>query len=170
MGTICIASKYSHLFGEEVIRFKYPAIADDIDAISRIEVDPPTPSKEKTKLGKLVYRGKNFNPVLRDHFRQRGWEPRKLPYGGEVDFISKRIAMEVQFGKYSFVAYDLTKLQDLFALDAIDAGIEIIPAASLTAKMYTGVPNFNSEINRLQARGRNQPPMPLWIIGVDVED
>ena len=27
--------------------------------------------------------------------------------------------MEVQFGKYSFVAYDLTKLQDLFALDAI---------------------------------------------------
>jgi len=78
--------------------------------------------------------------------------------------------MEVQFGKYSFVAYDLTKLQDLFTLGTIDVGVEIIPAASLAAKMYTGVANFNSELARLQGRGRNQPPMPIWLIGVDVRE
>jgi hypothetical protein len=170
MAKLYIASAHSHLFGEEVIRFRYPGIAGDIDAMQEVEVTPPTPSKEKTKIGKLVYRGENFNPLLKEHFRQRGWEPQKLPYGGEVDFSKERVAMEVQFGKYSFVAYDLTKLQDLFVLDLIDAGIEIMPAASLTAKMYTGVPNFNSEVSRLQARGRNQPPMPLWLIGVDVRE
>ena len=170
MATIAIAIGYSHLFGEEIIRFRYPEIAADIDDICKLRVTSPTASREKTKVGKLVYRGENFNPVIADHFRKRGWEPRRLPYGGEVDFVKERVAMEVQFGKYSFVAYDLTKLQDLFTLDLIDVGIEIIPAASLSAKMYTGVPNFNSELSRLQARGRNQPPMPLWLIGVDVSE
>ena len=168
MATPYIVCSYSHLFGEEIIRFRYPDVAEDIDAISNLQVPPPTPSKEKTKIGKLVYRGKNFNPVFGYHFRQRGWKPRKLPYGGEVDFVKGRVAMEVQFGKYSFVAYDLTKLQDLFTLNEIDVGVEMIPAAALTAKMYTGVANFNSEVARLQARGRNQPPMPLWLIGIGV--
>src|SRR3990170_7511275 len=158
MATIAIAIGYSHLFGEEIIRFRYPEIAADIDDICKLRVTSPTASREKTKVGKLVYRGENFNPVIADHFRKRGWEPRRLPYGGEVDFVKERVAMEVQFGKYSFVAYDLTKLQDPFTLDIIDVGIEIMPAASLTARMYTGVPNFNSEMSRLQARGRNQPP------------
>jgi hypothetical protein len=162
-----IVCSYSHLFGEEIIRFRCPDIAQDIDDISKLHVAPPTPSKEKTKIGKLVYRGENFNPIFENHFRQRGWKPRKLPYGGEVDFVKGRVAMEVQFGKYSFVAYDLTKLQDLFTLNEIDVGVEMIPAAALTAKMYTGVANFNSEVARLQARGRNQPPMPLWLIGID---
>jgi len=168
MATIVIASTYSHLFGEEIIRFRYPALAGDIDDITHLQVPLPTASKEKTKIGKLVYRGDNFNPAIADHLRARGWQPSRLPYGGEVDFVKERVGMEVQFGKYSFVAYDLTKLQDLFALDLIDVGVELMPSASLRAKMYTGVPSFNSEVSRLQARGRNQPPMPLWLIGVDV--
>ena len=170
MPNIFIALSYSHLFGEQIIRAMYPDIAQDIDDIAAADVGPPTPSKEKTKVGKLVYRGENFNPALGQHFRQRGWESQKSPYGGEVDFVKARVGMEVQFGKYSFVAYDLTKLQDLFTLGTIDVGVEIIPAASLAAKMYTGVANFNSEVARLQGRGRNQPPMPIWLIGVDVRD
>ena len=168
MPRLVIADSYSHLFGEEVIRFKYPQIGTDIDDMASLGVQGPTASKEKTKVGKLVYRGEHFNPVLKLHFEQRGWAKQKLPYGGEVDFVKERVAMEVQFGKYSFVAYDLTKLQDLFALNAVDAGIEIIPSASLNAKMYTGVANFNTEVSRLQNRGRNQPAMPIWVLGVDV--
>ncbi len=46
----------------------------------------------------------------------------------QTDFVKKRIAVEVQFGKYSFVAYDLfVKHMAFFVGDVIDVGVEILP-------------------------------------------
>jgi hypothetical protein len=168
-----IVQSYSHLFGEEIVRQRFPDVAADVDGLQGLHIPPPTPSKEKTKLGKLVYRGENFNPPIAAYLAERGWKKYPLPFRGEVDFKKDRVALEAQFGKYSFVAYDINKFQDLFALGnqgGIDVGIEIIPANTLSRKMYTGVANFESEVASIKSRGRSQPPMPIWIIGVDVED
>ena len=44
----------------------------------------------------------------------------------QTDFVKERVAVEVQFGKYSFVAYDLfVKHMAFFVGDVIDVGIEI---------------------------------------------
>lgn len=173
MPFISIVESYSHLFGEEIIRQRFPDVAADIDGLEGLTIPPPTPSKEKTKVGKLVYRGENFNPPIAAHLTELGWKKYPLPFRGEVDFKKGRVALEAQFGKYSFVAYDLNKFQDLFAVgesDGIDVGVEVIPSSSLAKKMYTGVANFTSEVSSIKSRGRSQPPMPIWIIGVDVQE
>src|SRR6266568_1377742 len=44
----------------------------------------------------------------------------------QTDFVKNRVAIEVQLGKYSFVAYDLfVKHLAFFVQDAIDVGIEV---------------------------------------------
>jgi hypothetical protein len=173
MPHIVIAESYSHLFGEEIIRQRFPDVAADVDGFDGLAIPSPTASKEKTKIGKLVYRGENFNPPIAAYLTDRGWKKYALPFRGEVDFKKGRVALEAQFGKYSFVAYDLNKFQDLFAAgedDGIDVGIEIIPSSALARRMYTGVANFTSEVASIKSRGRSQPPMPIWIIGLDVRD
>ena len=45
----------------------------------------------------------------------------------QTDFVKDRIAVEVQLGKYSFIAYDLfVKHMAFFVGDVIDVGIEIL--------------------------------------------
>ncbi|MBN1696644.1 MAG: hypothetical protein JW881_03930 [Spirochaetales bacterium] len=58
----------------------------------------------------------------------------------QTDFIKERIAIEVQFGKYSFVAYDLfVKHLAFYIGDKIDVGIEILPMKTLQSQMSSGV-------------------------------
>ena len=50
----------------------------------------------------------------------------------QTDFVKDRVAIEVQFGKYSFVAYDLfVKHLAFYMGDKIDVGIEILPMKQL---------------------------------------
>jgi len=52
----------------------------------------------------------------------------------QTDFVKDRVAVEVQFGKYSFVAYDLfVKHLAFYVGDRIDVGVEILPMKSLQA-------------------------------------
>ena len=51
----------------------------------------------------------------------------------QTDFVKNRVAIEVQFGKYSFVAYDLfVKHMAFYIGDKIDVGVEILPMKELT--------------------------------------
>lgn len=50
----------------------------------------------------------------------------------QTDFVKARVAVEVQLGKYSFIAYDLfVKHLAFFVGDAIDVGIEILPMKAM---------------------------------------
>jgi hypothetical protein len=50
----------------------------------------------------------------------------------QTDFVKNRVALEVQFGKYAFVAYDLfVKHLAFYIGDHIDVGIEILPMKTL---------------------------------------
>src|ERR1700733_13083044 len=54
----------------------------------------------------------------------------------QTDFVKERIAVEIQFGKYAFVAYDLfVKHMAFFIGDVIDLGIEILPMKELQENM-----------------------------------
>lgn len=85
----------------------------------------------------------------------------------QTDFVKERVAVEVQFGKYSFVAYDLfVKHLAFYVRDQIDVGIEILPMKSLQANMSSGPGYYEGELYNVIRQGRGVPAVPLVIIGV----
>lgn len=85
----------------------------------------------------------------------------------QTDFVKDRCAVEAQFGKYSFVAYDLfVKHMAFFVGDVIDVGIEILPMKGLQANMSSGVAYYEGELYNLIREGRGVPAVPLVLIGV----
>jgi len=86
----------------------------------------------------------------------------------QTDFVKERIAVEVQFGKYAFVAYDLfVKHLAFFVSDQIDVGVEILPMKSLQAQMSSGVPYYEGEFYNVVRQGRGVPAVPLVLIGIE---
>ncbi len=85
----------------------------------------------------------------------------------QTDFVRDRVAIEVQFGKYSFVAYDLFVKHIAFYIgDKIDVGIEILPMKSLQSQMSSGVAYYEGELYNVIRQGRGVPAVPLVILGV----
>lgn len=86
----------------------------------------------------------------------------------QTDFVKDRVAVEVQFGKYSFVAYDLfVKHLAFYIGDRIDVGIEILPMKSLQSQMSSGVAYYEGEIYNVVRQGRGVPAVPLILIGIE---
>jgi len=85
----------------------------------------------------------------------------------QTDFVKESIAIEVQFGKYAFVAYDLFVKHLLFySGGVINVGIEILPMKSMQSEMSTGIAYYEGEVYNVLRHGRNNPPVPLLIIGI----
>ena len=81
--------------------------------------------------------------------------------------MKERLAVEVQFGKYSFVAYDLfVKHMAFFIGDVIDVGIEILPMKELQEEMSSGVAYYEGELYNLIREGRGVPAVPLVLVGI----
>jgi hypothetical protein len=91
----------------------------------------------------------------------------------QTDFVKDSIAIEVQFGKYAFVAFDLFVKHLLFyAGGIINVGIEILPVKEMLEDpkggrmMSTGIAYYEGEVYNILRHGRNSPPVPLLIIGI----
>ncbi len=85
----------------------------------------------------------------------------------QTDFVKDNIAIEVQFGKYAFVAYDLFVKHLLFySGGVINVGVEILPMKSMQSEMSTGIAYYEGEVYNVLRHGRNNPPVPLLIIGI----
>jgi hypothetical protein len=85
----------------------------------------------------------------------------------QTDFVKERVAIEVQFGKYSFVAYDLfVKHLAFYVRDEIDVGIEILAMKSMQAHMSSGPGYYEGELYNVVRNGRGVPGVPLVIVGV----
>ena len=85
----------------------------------------------------------------------------------QTDFVKDRIAVEVQFGKYAFVAHDLfVKHLSFFVADIIDVGIEILPMKELEREVSSGVPYYERDLLNVLRQGRGVPAVPLVLIGV----
>jgi hypothetical protein len=86
----------------------------------------------------------------------------------QTDFVKDRVAVEVQLGKYAFVAYDLfVKHLAFYVGDRIDVGIEILPMKALQAQMSSGVAYYEGEIYNVVRQGRGVPAVPLVVIGLE---
>ncbi|MEQ9229422.1 MAG: BglII/BstYI family type II restriction endonuclease, partial [Cyclobacteriaceae bacterium] len=85
----------------------------------------------------------------------------------QTDFVKNRIAVEVQFGKYSFIAYDLfVKHLAFYVGDTIDVGIEILPMKTMQSEMSSGPGYYEGALYDLARQGRGVPSVPLVLIGI----
>jgi len=85
----------------------------------------------------------------------------------QTDFVKERVAIEVQFGKYAFVAYDLfVKHLAFYVGDEIDVGVEVLPMKALQQEMSSGVPYYEGEFYNVIRQGRGVPAVPLVLVGI----
>jgi len=85
----------------------------------------------------------------------------------QTDFVKNRVAVEIQFGKYSFIAYDLfVKHLAFYVGDAIDVGVEILPMKLMQEEMSSGPGYYEGALYDLARQGRGVPAVPLVLAGL----
>lgn len=119
-----------------------------------------------TKDAKMIRKTMNMTPKEQKEEIKATGEVPIFSYN-QTDFVKDRVAVEVQFGKYSFVAYDLfVKHMAFFVGDVIDIGVEILPMKELQKEMSSGPGYYEGELYNLIRQGRGIPAVPLVIVGV----
>jgi len=119
-----------------------------------------------TSDARLIRKTMNMQPAQQKEEIAASGETPILSYN-QTDFVKERVAVEVQFGKYAFVAYDLfVKHMAFYVGDVIDVGVEILPMKELQQEMSSGVAYYEGELYNLIREGRGVPAVPLVLIGV----
>jgi len=119
-----------------------------------------------TKSERLIRQTVSLSPEQQKQAIEREGETPIASYN-QTDFLKERIAVEVQFGKYAFVAYDLfVKHLAFFVRDEIDVGVEILPMKSLQTEMSSGVSYYEGELYNVVRNGRGVPAVPLVLVGI----
>ena len=91
-----------------------------------------------------------------------------IPSYNQTDFQKDRVSIEIQFGKYAFVAYDVTvKHLAFYVSNVIDVGIEILPMKCLQKQMSSGVPYYEKGLYDIVRQGRGSPAVPLVLLGIE---
>ena len=86
----------------------------------------------------------------------------------QIDFVKDGAAVEVQFGKYFSVQYDLhVKHTFFYERGDIDVGIEIIPTHKMMSMMSSGVAWYENELANIVREGRSNPSVPVILIGIE---
>jgi hypothetical protein len=120
-----------------------------------------------TKSEKLIRKTLSMPPERQKKDIEAAGEVPIFSYN-QTDFVKDRVAVEVQFGKYSFVAYDLfVKHLAFYVGDHIDVGVEILAMKSLQSQMSSGVGYYEGEFYNVVRQGRGVPAVPLVLIGVE---
>lgn len=185
-----IAGTYSLKEGEKVVKEKYPVLYGEIIAIIdsiNAEEHKTKRSKERTMTGRMLYSPKSLNQEFKKNFFTKGWVSHKVnckysqeyyseKYIGqavnnayrEMDFVKEKLGVEVQFGKYAFMVYNVCAKMTIFNnLGVIDTGVEIVPVKRFADTMSTGVSYYEQLIWDLEHRGIADIDIPVLIIGID---
>jgi hypothetical protein len=168
-------------FGSELAEIK--TIVGAVDA----SLHKTKTSKEKTMPGRTLYRPGSLNKAFDAEFDARGWQKHRVPCEyptrfyvegyqpagaargafREMDYLKNRLGVEVQFGKYAFMVYNVCAKMTIFhKLDLIDVGIEIVPVKDLADEMSTGVSYFEQFLWDLEHRGVADIDIPVLILGI----
>ena len=144
---VTIAGIYSFAGGQEYVERNHTEILNEIKAaITEIDASKAVvkESKEKTMMGKMLYSPVELNKAFGDilyprhwahvkercdyptHFYVNGYVPpeKKIHPYRDMDFVKDKLGIEVQFGKYAFMVYNVCAKMTIFRnLGHIDAGI-----------------------------------------------
>jgi len=179
-----IVTVYSFNKGKEFIKENHEAELEEVkEIIHSVEAEKckTKRSKEKTMKGKILYSPISFNKEFKRLFEKYGWRKArinvqtaipelKITHKGfrEIDMIKNKVGVEVQFGKYAFMVYNVAAKMTIFnKQNIINCGIEIVPMLNLAREMSTGVSFLEQMKTDLEYRGVSNIDIPVLIVGVD---
>ena len=85
----------------------------------------------------------------------------------DMDFLKNGLGVEVQFGKYAFMVYNVCAKMTIFhKLGFIDSGIEVVPLKQFADDMSTGVSYFEQIVWDLEQRGEADIDIPVLVLGI----
>ena len=82
----------------------------------------------------------------------------------QIDYNKGKVNVEVQFGKYAFMFYDMSKFQHFYNANKIDVGVEIVPTHRMMSEMSTGVSYGEQLEYDIERLNRSFPSVPVKII------
>lgn len=187
-----IAGVYSFNRGEEEITDRYPTLLAEVEeTIASVNAgDHRTKvSKEKTMPGRMLFSPSSLNKAFKGEFGKRDWNPIRVSCDypteyytegykakrqdrrgafREIDFVKETLGVEIQFGKYSFMVYNVCAKMTIFnKLGYIKCGIEVVPVKSFADEMSSGVSYFEQFVWDLENRGVADIDIPVLILGLD---
>ena len=185
-----IAAEYDFNGGRKTVKEKYPQLLKEVKAaIVSIKAKEhlTKKSKEKTMMGQMLYSPPSLNEGFKNFLKPLGWKNHKVQcdYSREyyadgyshtdtkgafrdMDFVKNTLGVEVQFGKYAFMVYNVCAKMTIFHnLGIINAGIEIVPVKRFAGLMSTGVSYFEQFAWDLERRGTSNIDIPVLILGID---
>jgi len=184
-----VVNTYSFKTGEKFLKEKHPnELRDVLRAIKNLDATTvlTKESKEKTMKGRLLFSPRDMNECLKLELHRRGWtdkakgkrkkfsEPRHVFGKGrfrEMDGIKSKVGLEIQFGKYAFMGYDIFSKMIIFErLGYIECGIEVVPGRELVKEMSTGVSSFDQLLVDFENRGESNIDIPVYIVGIGLTD
>ena len=183
-----IVGEYNFAGGADIVKSKF---ADELGEIIAC-INSLDREKYKTKVSKeavrkkgLIYSPVDLNKGFKDFLNPLGWQNTRVEcdypnyyvdgYGHhdtkgafrDMDFVKNKLGVEVQFGKYSFMVYNVAAKMTIFRnLDVIEAGIEIVPVKELSSQMSSGVSYFEQFTWDLDKRGVSNIDTPVLILGI----
>ncbi len=179
-----VVAEHSHRQGRKFIEREHPKELDEILAVIR-DVDAERfktkVSKEKTMRGRLLYAPKEMNKEFEGKLGELGWKKSRINMTTEIPEISATfkgyremdgakngLGLEIQFGKYAFMVYNILAKMTIFAkAGKIDSGVEIVGMRDLTRDMSSGVSYFEQVKTDLEYRGVADLDIPVLVLGVD---
>jgi len=184
-----VVNTYSFREGEAFLKRKHPnELREVLDAIKHLNATAvlTKESKEKTMRGRLLFSPRDMNDYLKLELHKKGWtakakgkkkkfaEPRHAFGKGrfrEMDGIKNKVGLEIQFGKYAFMGYDIFSKMIIFQkLGYIECGVEVVPGSELVKEMSTGVSSFDQLLVDFENRGESNIDIPVYIIGIGLTD
>lgn len=134
--------------------------------------------------GRALFSPKDMNDQFREAFRAKGYVELRDTYTitlpnseieirgafKQIDFVKGRVLVEVQFGKYAFMFYDMAKFQYFFNENKADVGVEIVPCHALHTQMSTGVSYGEQLVYDIERLKRHFPAVPVKVILIDADE
>lgn len=189
-----IVAKYDFNGGKAAVQNKYAAEFAQIEtAINAIDstLYKTKESTEKTMMGRMLFSPVEINKAFKRELAKTGWSNHKVncdyvhgeylegykpakkagmkPFR-DMDFVKPnvKLGVEVQFGKYAFMVYNVCAKMTIFSnMGLIDTGIEIVPVKNFAEEMSTGVSYFEQFAWDLEHRGTSNIDIPVLILGID---
>lgn len=174
-------------------------VIDAIEKIDAVKVLSKR-SEEKSKPN-LCFSPEAMNKVMKEYLHPFGWTKKSTGSKGyseprlywdkdaenfrsiiddkhegerefrEMDGILNQVGLEIQFGKYAFMGYDIFSKMPIFSQKGlITCGIEVVVMHTLIPHMSTGVSSFNQIVMDMKARGVADLDIPTLVIGIDCTD
>ena len=186
-----LAAQYSFKNGLDEVTSRYPhLLAEVTNAIRSVDasIAKIKLSKEKTKVGRMLFSPVALNRAFQNELYPKGWKNRTVDCEyptthyledytirsslkgafRDMDFVKDGLGVEVQFGKYSFMVYNVCAKMTIFRnLGFIECGIEIVPVKALALEMSSGVSYFEQFVWDLESRGVADIDIPVLTLGID---